>query len=79
MQAQRVSMNFVRNAVDAMRDLKDRRRRIPITTEADSESTIRLTARESAGGFDPQDAEPPFDAFYMIKADGMGAALAVSR
>ncbi len=78
-QVQQVIMNLLRNAADAMSDLHDQPRLMWVKTEADQDGMVRLTVRDSGIGFDPQDAERMFDAFYTTKEDGMGVGLAISR
>ncbi|WP_321963745.1 PAS domain-containing protein [Paraburkholderia sp. J7] len=78
-QVQQVIMNLLRNAADAMRTVDDRPRHVTVKTEAGSDDTVRLSVRDSGIGFDPQDAERLFDAFYTTRQDGMGIGLAISR
>ncbi|QGZ59535.1 PAS domain-containing protein [Paraburkholderia acidiphila] len=78
-QVQQVIMNLLRNAADAMRTVDDRPRRVTVTTEAGPDETVRLSVRDSGIGFDPQDAQRLFDAFYTTRQDGMGMGLAISR
>jgi signal transduction histidine kinase len=40
---------------------------------------VNLTVRDCGIGFDPDNAERLFDAFYTTKDDGMGVGLAISR
>ncbi|TDG03301.1 PAS domain S-box protein [Paraburkholderia guartelaensis] len=78
-QVQQVIMNLLRNAAEAMSSVDDRPRRVTLTTEAGSDETVRFVVRDSGIGFDPQDAERLFDAFYTTRQDGMGIGLAISR
>ena len=78
-QLQQVILNLVRNAADAMSDVGDRPRQLAIRTERDENDRVRLTVQDAGVGFEPQDAERFFDAFYTSKADGMGIGLSVSR
>ncbi|WP_322029032.1 PAS domain-containing protein [Paraburkholderia sp. J76] len=78
-QVQQVIMNLLRNAADAMSTVNDRPRRVTVKTEAGSNETVRLSVRDSGIGFDPQDAQRLFDAFYTTRRDGMGIGLAISR
>lgn len=78
-QVQQVIMNLLRNAVDAMSEMNDGPRVMWVKTEAEDDGMVRLTVRDSGIGFDPEDAERIFDAFYTTKEDGMGVGLAISR
>jgi len=50
-----------------------------IETERDGADRVRLTVRDAGVGFQPQDADRLFDAFYTTKPGGMGIGLSVSR
>ena len=50
-----------------------------IRTERDEDDHVRLTVQDAGVGFEPQDADRLFDAFYTTKNDGMGIGLSVSR
>ena len=78
-QLQQVILNLVRNATDAMARVEDRPRYLVIRTERDEDDCVRLTVQDAGVGFDPQEANRLFDAFYSTKSDGMGIGLSVSR
>jgi PAS domain S-box-containing protein len=78
-QLQQVILNLVLNAADAMMGVVDRPRDLIIGTGADPDGGVRLWVRDAGVGFDPQDAERLFDAFYTTKAEGMGIGLSISR
>lgn len=78
-QVQQVIMNLLRNAADAMSDVNDGPRVMWVRTEAEPHGMVRLTVRDSGIGFNPDDTERMFDAFYTTKEDGMGVGLAISR
>ena len=77
-QLQQVMINLTVNAVDAMRGVKGGRRELLIAAVKQS-GGVRVTVSDTGGGFDPEDAERLFDAFYTTKSEGMGMGLAISR
>jgi PAS domain S-box-containing protein len=77
-QLQQVILNLVRNALDAMADVNDRPRHLLVKADG-GEDDARLIVTDSGRGFEPQDAERLFGAFYTTKDDGMGIGLSVSR
>jgi signal transduction histidine kinase len=78
-QLQQVILNLLLNASDAMSAVEDRPRKLVITTDHEGDDRIRLSVQDSGMGFNPQDAERLFEAFYTTKNGGMGIGLAVSR
>jgi PAS domain S-box-containing protein len=78
-QLQQVILNLVLNAADAMTDVVDRLRDLLVGTGADPDGGVRLWVRDAGVGFDPQEGERFFDAFYTTKSDGMGIGLSISR
>lgn len=78
-QLQQVILNLLLNAADAMDDVIGRPRRLLVRTEHDGEDHVRLTVRDSGAGFDPEDADRLFTAFYTTKGEGMGIGLSISR
>jgi signal transduction histidine kinase len=78
-QLQQVILNLFLNACDAMSRVDDRLRQLVIRTERDDGDRVRLSARDTGVGFEPQAADRLFDAFYTTKSSGMGIGLSVSR
>ncbi len=78
-QLQQVILNLIVNACEAMSNVEDRPREVTITTEQDEIDRIRLIVADTGLGFDPQDADRMFEAFYTTKTAGMGIGLSVSR
>ena len=78
-QLQQVILNLIRNASDAMSGINDRPRPMLIRTERDEGDGVRLSVQDVGVGFDLQDAERLFDAFYSTKSSGMGIGLSVCR
>jgi PAS domain S-box-containing protein len=78
-QLQQVIMNLLRNAADAVNDVKHDTRRILIRTEASVDGEVRLSVEDDGIGFSAVDADRVFEAFYTTKTGGMGIGLSVSR
>jgi signal transduction histidine kinase len=78
-QLQQVVLNLLLNASDAMREVVDRPRQLVVRTERSEDGGVTLLVRDSGVGFESQDAERLFEAFYTTKRDGMGIGLSLSR
>ena len=78
-QLQQVILNLLLNASDAMSGVDDRPRQLVIRTERDEDDRVRLSVQDAGVGFEPQDEDRLFDAFYTTKSGGMGIGLSVSR
>ena len=78
-QLQQVILNLLRNALDAMAELRDRPRQLLIRTERQDGDHVRVTVRDAGVGVDRGSIEKLFDAFYTTKSEGMGVGLSVSR
>jgi PAS domain S-box-containing protein len=77
-QLQQVILNLLLNASDAMATVVDRPRDLVIVTRSGG-TDVHLSVSDTGIGFDGNDPERLFDAFYTTKADGMGIGLSVSR
>jgi signal transduction histidine kinase len=78
-QLQQVIMNLLRNAIDAMKGVDERRRHVMIRTERDGNDRIRLLVEDSGSGLEPGAEDRIFDPFYTTKKSGMGVGLSVCR
>ncbi|HET9384213.1 MAG TPA: PAS domain-containing protein, partial [Gemmatimonadales bacterium] len=78
-QLQQVILNLLRNASDAMVDVRDRPRQLLIRTQPEGGDRVRVSVRDAGVGVDAQSMNKLFDAFYTTKSDGMGIGLSVSR
>ena len=78
-QLQQVILNLLLNAAEAMNGIQDRARELVLKTECDEEEQVQLSVIDAGAGFEQQDIERLFDAFYTTKSDGMGIGLSVSR
>jgi PAS domain S-box-containing protein len=78
-QLQQVILNLCLNAADAMSDVDNRPRELVIRTAKDGDDHVRLSVEDTGVGFELENAESLFDAFYTTKDGGMGIGLSVSR
>jgi PAS domain S-box-containing protein len=78
-QLQQVILNLLRNGSDAMLGVTDRPRQLLIRTESEDGNRVRVSVRDAGTGFDGQNTDNLFEAFYTTKRDGMGIGLSVSR
>jgi PAS domain S-box-containing protein len=78
-QLQQVILNLLRNASDAMNNINDRPRQVVIRTEPDEGDRVRLSVQDVGTGFEREQMNKLFEAFYTTKRDGMGIGLSVSR
>jgi C4-dicarboxylate-specific signal transduction histidine kinase len=78
-QLQEIFINLIRNAIEAMAELKDDRRLLQVNTKHDGANAIVATVEDSGPGIDPKQLESIFDAFVTTKQHGMGLGLAISR
>jgi PAS domain S-box-containing protein len=78
-QLQQVILNLVRNAAEAMSNVDDRQRQAVIETARDGHEHVRLSVRDAGVGFEAENAERLFEAFYTTKDNGMGIGLSLSR
>lgn len=77
-QLQQVILNLLLNALDAMKGVDDRERRLVVRTRRDN-GHVQLSVEDTGTGFDAQSGKRLFDAFYTTKTSGMGIGLCVSR
>jgi two-component system sensor kinase FixL len=73
---QQVVINLVRNAVEAMQAVNDRR--LTITTGIDS-ADVRISVADSGPGLAPDIAERLFQPFRGTKSSGMGLGLSICK
>jgi PAS domain S-box-containing protein len=81
-QLQQVLLNLLLNAVEAMREVPSRRRRLIVrsTVEDRDQGSWAVVAVEDAGiGFGEAEAPRLFEAFYTTKPGGLGMGLSISR
>ncbi len=78
-QLQQVIMNLLRNALESMNGVEDRTRQLLIKTEREEGARVCLSVQDAGVGFEIDNLDRLFEAFYTTKSDGMGMGLSVSR
>jgi len=78
-QIQQVLLNLIQNAIDAMQEVPQTKRRIHIQTKSNDSNTIEVTVRDSGPGFPKDMTEKVFEPFFTTKAHGRGMGLAICR
>ena len=77
-QLQQVILNLVKNAIEAMSGVNDRRRELTLVS-ARGQDVVVVEVRDSGIGLDTHGAERLFEAFYTTKPEGLGIGLSISR
>jgi PAS domain S-box-containing protein len=80
---QQVLLNLLLNAGEAARDLAPDGRRVVVVrssiAELDGRSWVTIAVEDAGTGFDPDDVERLFSAFYTTKPGGLGMGLSIVR
>ena len=81
-QLQQVALNLLNNAIEAMRDVADRKRELVISArrhEGGPDPGVLVVVEDTGIGFEQADVHRLFDALYTTKPDGLGMGLSISR
>jgi two-component system, LuxR family, sensor kinase FixL len=76
-QIQQVLINLMRNALEAMEDVPNKR--LDVTTSLVDETTIQVTVGDTGRGIAPEVKQNLFQAFNSSKESGMGLGLSICR
>jgi two-component system sensor kinase FixL len=79
-QVQQVTLNLIRNAIEAM--MASPKRELAITTglvEGDGNGLVRVSVADTGPGLSPEIAGRLFEPFITTKPQGMGVGLSISR
>jgi signal transduction histidine kinase len=77
-QIQQVLINLVLNAMDAMKDVSESRRRLEVFIEPRAKD-ILITVQDGGLGIPPENLPKLFDSFFSTKQGGMGLGLSIAR
>jgi len=78
-QMQRVLVNLITNAIESLRAISDRPRRIEIRSALFEGKDALLQVSDTGAGIEPDETEHIFDAFFTTKATGTGLGLPLCR
>lgn len=77
-QVEQVLLNLVRNAMDALEENQQGKRRVRVQTRPAGD-WVEVEVQDNGPGIDPDSAAHLFDAFFTTKDSGMGMGLAISK
>jgi C4-dicarboxylate-specific signal transduction histidine kinase len=78
LQLQQVLMNLMMNAIEAMKNV-DNRRELDIKSQRTENEQLLLSVSDTGGGLPQHQADQIFDAFFTTKTHGAGMGLRISR
>jgi PAS domain S-box-containing protein len=78
-QLQQVILNLIMNAVEAMRSVTERERRLTIESGLDQQGSVMITVEDTGNGIDPVHLPRIFEPFFTTKSNGMGLGLSICR
>lgn len=78
-QLQQVIINLLLNAFDAMSGQPVPARRVVVSTETDSPTSIRVSVLDGGSGIPPDKLDKIFEPFFTTKHEGMGMGLSITR
>jgi signal transduction histidine kinase len=76
-QVQQVVLNLVMNAIEAMREINNRRRVLTLTSAIGGNQDVAISVEDCGVGLNPTHLGRLFDAFFTTKAEGMGMGLSI--
>ncbi|MBL6752566.1 MAG: PAS domain S-box protein [Nevskia sp.] len=72
-------VNFVKNGLEAMAAIPQRRRVLTITTRRKGRKWVLVTVKDRGPGIPPDHAREIFNPFFSTKANGLGLGLVICR
>lgn len=78
-QIEQVILNLVRNAIDAVRTVKDQAGTVRILTRTTDNGSAELSVVDNGPGVAAEDVESLFEVFYTTKKSGTGMGLSISK
>ncbi len=78
-QIQQVVLNLIQNAIDAMKEIGTRERRIQIQSKRFDANSIEIKVSDTGPGFSKDMINKVFKPFFSTKAHGRGMGLAICR
>jgi signal transduction histidine kinase len=78
-QLQQVTLNLVRNAIDALTGAPEPLREVVIAAGLNAQGDVEITVADQGPGVSADALEHLFNPFYTTKAGGTGLGLAISR
>ena len=76
---QQVLINLMINAMDAMSDTPEGRRRLTIATTSEADDEVEISVSDSGCGLPPEKLSRLFESFFTTKESGVGLGLAIVR
>jgi signal transduction histidine kinase len=76
---QQVVLNLMLNGIEAMSEVKDRARKLTITSSMNGGRQVVVAVQDSGVGLDLEQSKRIFDPFVTTKANGLGLGLSISR
>jgi PAS domain S-box-containing protein len=78
-QIEQVLLNLVRNAIEAMKVLTSRDRKLLLSTRRLDRDRVEVVVEDNGPGIDVDMVDHLFDAFFSTKESGMGMGLPISK
>ncbi len=78
-QIEQVLLNLIRNALDALREIPEERRRLALRTRREGPDRVKIIVEDNGPGIDEAIRRRLFDPFFTTKETGMGMGLAISQ
>ncbi|MDX1901327.1 MAG: PAS domain S-box protein [Gammaproteobacteria bacterium] len=78
-QLQQVILNLIQNAIEAMKEINPKQRKIRIQAKENNDNMIEVTVADSGPGFSKTMVHEVFKPFFTTKAHGRGMGLAICR
>ena len=78
-QIEQVLLNLIRNALEALLEVPEKRRSLIIRSSYQGDGNIRVEVVDTGPGIEPEVAKNLFEPFFTTKASGMGMGLVISQ